>query len=318
MDIYIFFINSYLFIFLNETIFYTLISLFIVERVISLWDINDPEKKQYFLYIPLILPPLSFFFYELFAPFRRYVSFREFIILDINSILFFKILNFYPFFYLFLLLIIISTLVFIIQEIIPLFYYKVNKIEDEHDLKTNSYKNNDIIENILKELNINNIEIEILEDSNIVIFSIAGDKDKIILSKAVISLLNSEELKAVIAHELAHIKRNKSYILILLYIFRALQFYNPISLILFRRIVNIEEMLCDKLALKKIDNPKVLAKALYKLFIKYGEFDDDFERKKILARIKFLRFNSWNKVRFFHVKIFFAIILILLINLFVI
>ena len=128
-----------------------------------------------------------------------------------------------------------------------------------------------------------------------------------------------DEIKAVIAHEISHIKRNNRYILIIIYIFRVIQFYSPVALLQFRRIINLEEIICDKLASEITQNPQALARALYKLFIKNESANKkDIERNNILYRIKLLRFNNKQKIKYFYAKLFLILISIVIINYYII
>lgn len=320
MNIYLLYYNSIPAIYIIQTVFYALIAIMITERSIMIWQINDPYKKQFFHYIPILIPPICFFLYETINPERMNIPYRGRALFDINSILFYEVFDLYPFFYLFLLIIFISTLIFILQEVLPLIIYKFKKNDDNLDTLSITFKHESTFQEILKDLKSDSISVEIIDsDQILLIFSLTGKTNKIILSKCVIDILNKNELKAVIAHELAHIRRNKKYILIFIYIFRILQFYSPVALLQFRRIINLEEIICDKIASDITQNPQALAKALYKLFIKNESTNkNDIERNKILYRIKLLRFNNKQKIKYFYAKLFLTLISIVIINYYII
>ena len=102
MNVYLLFYNSIPVTYIIESIFYGLIAFMITERAILIWQINDPYKKQFFDYIPVVVPPVCFFLFETINPLRTSIIYREEALFDINSLLFYEVFNLYPFFYLFI------------------------------------------------------------------------------------------------------------------------------------------------------------------------------------------------------------------------
>lgn len=77
--------------------------------------------------------------------------------------------------------------------------------------------------------------------------------------------------KISIAHELAHINRTKRPLLITIFLFRVLMFFNPVVLLEFRRIIQDEEKICDDMAVSLTKKPYALFEALQKLYCKVGD-----------------------------------------------
>jgi len=101
-----------------------------------------------------------------------------------------------------------------------------------------------------------------------ILFARTGKKPSIHLSTGIIDSLTAEELQGAIAHETAHIFRNKRPLLIIVFLLRMLLFFNPVVLLVFRRIVLDEEKICDDIAIALTKNPSALAETLKKLYYK--------------------------------------------------
>jgi beta-lactamase regulating signal transducer with metallopeptidase domain len=322
MDFLLVFFSSYIGMYIVQTCLHCLIAVLIVATAAYIWEIDMPGIKQVFFYIPIIFSPMFYIVYQIINPTRGSISFRAHSLFDVNSWLFYKIYNFYPLMILFLMLIFISIVLFIFQEILPIIYYKVKCLfagaSSDCYLVIFDFP---VLLDILKEYPFKEYNIQVVDDIDIILFSTTGKRDIIYISKAVVEQLNNEELKSVIAHEVAHIGRNKKYILILVYFFRILQFYNPMVLLGFRRIIDIEEMLCDDLAVSLTDNRKALADALYKLFIKDSEINNNMtsgENYKILRRIDRLNNNKEQVDKRYKGKLIFIVITIFVINYFIV
>ncbi|OFZ17778.1 MAG: hypothetical protein A2X94_04215 [Bdellovibrionales bacterium GWB1_55_8] len=88
---------------------------------------------------------------------------------------------------------------------------------------------------------------------------------RILISSALMSKLDDQELDAVLAHELAHVAFGGNPRTILLWAVRAIQVLNPAALIAFRGILELRERACDELAAAVTGRPAALASALLKV-----------------------------------------------------
>lgn len=88
----------------------------------------------------------------------------------------------------------------------------------------------------------------------------------LVISDSLIKRLEEAELKGIMAHEIAHIYYGGNLQMLLLWGIRALQAFNPISLILFRELVETRELACDALAASVTSQPQVLAHSLLKFY----------------------------------------------------
>jgi len=100
-------------------------------------------------------------------------------------------------------------------------------------------------------------------DSPRLIAALSGHaRPSILVSAGLLDRLDDEQLDAVIAHELGHLRAGGSVGSSLLWLLRALQAGNPAVLILFRLHVEAHERECDRLAARVTGKPGALASAL--------------------------------------------------------
>ncbi|PKN58463.1 MAG: hypothetical protein CVU56_05550 [Deltaproteobacteria bacterium HGW-Deltaproteobacteria-14] len=87
----------------------------------------------------------------------------------------------------------------------------------------------------------------------------------LLVSRGLRDHLDSFELEAVLAHELAHLVQGGNRRFLWVWVIRALQAPNPLALIIFRLLVEAREAAADALAAEVTRKPAVLAAALLKL-----------------------------------------------------
>lgn len=116
-------------------------------------------------------------------------------------------------------------------------------------------------------------------------------KPVILIPAALISGLPPEQIEAIIAHELAHIKRNDYIINILQTLIEILFFFHPGVWYISSQIRNERENACDDIAIALTNNKAAYAKALadtQEYALNHGKFAMTFTPRKntILQRIK--------------------------------
>ncbi|MEB0261033.1 MULTISPECIES: M56 family metallopeptidase [unclassified Mucilaginibacter] len=90
-------------------------------------------------------------------------------------------------------------------------------------------------------------------------------KPVILLPFTLSTYLGSEEIEAILMHELAHIKRNDYLINLLQQVVTTLLFFNPCVLLINKIIGEERENSCDDMVVDATQNPVIYAKALFKL-----------------------------------------------------
>jgi beta-lactamase regulating signal transducer with metallopeptidase domain len=84
----------------------------------------------------------------------------------------------------------------------------------------------------------------------------------IILSPELIEESSDEVLEAMIAHELAHLKRRDNIFHWIFVLLRDLLFFNPFGHLVFARVILAKEEDCDRIALAATQKPKALESAI--------------------------------------------------------
>jgi Zn-dependent protease with chaperone function len=87
-------------------------------------------------------------------------------------------------------------------------------------------------------------------------------RTEVVVSRGLLAVLDEEELDAVVAHELAHLARGGNRRMLVLWLVRTAQAHSPASLIMFRQLVEAQELACDELAARVTGAPAALASAL--------------------------------------------------------
>jgi Zn-dependent protease with chaperone function len=259
------FFNSYLGIYLAESFFHSLIAAVIIERAMHGWRIRDPIVRQRFLLIVIVLPVFSFPIYQLVNSDRISISFRLQALFDIKRWLTLSLWGKISLGLLFITILCVTTAVFLFQELIPVVRHTFqSRGEFSGGEKT---ADDSSLREALEGLPVERPEIFVLEEEELRIFSSTGSKPAVFISSALIREFSTEQLQAGIAHEIAHVERSRHPLLIIVFILRALMFFNPIVLVAFRRAVQEEEKICDGIAVSLTHDPLALSQALKKLYL---------------------------------------------------
>jgi beta-lactamase regulating signal transducer with metallopeptidase domain len=284
---YIYIYSQIPLIFAVQTTLHSIIAAIIVEWVLIYWNIKNPEWCQNFLSVVIILPPLTFFLYLLIDSEHYLFNLNNKYIFQSYHWIYLKIGNFYPFALFILIIFILMTCFFFIQEIFPILFFLINKNKNHYKIITpsdSSFKKA-LADIKLKE----NYQLNIIDEQDYVVYSQTGRINNIYISRGVIEKLNTEQLKGIILHEIAHIERNKKNYILIIYILRIISFFNPIILYEFRRLLQEEEKICDLWARKQLKNKRALAEALYILYIK--------NRKKYIKATNFKEYSAYYNMK---------------------
>jgi len=115
-------------------------------------------------------------------------------------------------------------------------------------------------------------------------------KPAVILPLGLISKIPSDQLEAVISHELAHIARNDFLHNLIQSLIEIVYFFNPSILIISKMIRTERENCCDDLAITQCRDSALLAKGLYNLELLHSDLPKPImaagNRNNLLCRIK--------------------------------
>ena len=256
------FLTSFPGMYLTQSVLHSFVALIIVELSFFAWGIRDHESKFRYRILTLTLPLGMFPLFQLLDPQRSSWHFRlETALFDSQRWLELDPLGFLPLSAVFLLFLAAVASVFVVQEILPIFRER----SSGSDLGT-CEETLDILDAMLKSI-CQSLQIEkpsiCVIDSSLPILVTQGFKNhSITVSSYLIGTLDEEQLKGALTHEAIHILRDSSAKTRLIYLLRMLMFYNPVSLVEFRRLVRDVEFICDAITVSKTKNPGALAAAI--------------------------------------------------------
>jgi len=176
----------------------------------------------------------------------------------------------------FTLLLALTSFVFFLQEVVPILRDAVaRKREDPYVCLPADPVVDDLTRQMSGQLGIEPPPVTVLDDSNPFIVTSGSKNHALILTYGLLEVLDREQLKSAIAHELAHIARMSNATKWMVFVIRVMMFFNPIVLVVFRRIVQDDEHICDDITVSLTKSPRVLASTLKVFYASHSEFFSD-------------------------------------------
>jgi Zn-dependent protease with chaperone function len=264
---------------------HSFITILIVARAIRIWDIRNPLALFRYRLMTLILPISMFPLYSLVNHQRGSLQFREqTALLNMNRWLGIELWDMIPLRSIFLLVLGSTAVIFFVQEIIPILrdYGRKDKMDTSERRLPADSSIDAMLTEMSESLGIERPPISIIEDQEPVILTTGAKNHSIIISSGLLKKMDKEQCRSALAHELAHIIRRSNATTWMVFILRILMFFNPIALIVFRKIVQDDEHVCDDITVSLTKNPRVLASAL-KVFYASHEKDKPSFSGKIRA-----------------------------------
>jgi Zn-dependent protease with chaperone function len=252
--------------YIMQTVLHSLTALIIIELSFYAWDIQDHLSRFRYRLMPLVLPILMFPLYQILSPERGTWHFRlTKALFDSHRWLDLKLLNTYPMALLALSVLAAFSCLFLFQEIFPIFRKRSSQA-----LHTECPEGKEDIITILKSacalLGTDEPGVTVIETQAPVLFTQGYKKHSLVISSGLIGMLGPEQLRNAIIHEVVHMKRNSNLKTQIIYLLRMLMFYNPVSLVEFRRIVHDDEFICDTITISMTRDPQALISALSAFF----------------------------------------------------
>lgn len=256
--------SSYWGMYAVQTVLHSLIASVLVDCAFVAWDIKAPSVKQRFRFMVIFLPLLSFPVFQLIYPRRGDAYFRLESLADSNKWFFLGPWNSAPLAALFIIVLAVSSLIFIVQELLPIVFQmrEQTRVTDEPVAEALEDGMARKVSLAVEGLPFDERSVEILHDDDLVLFSDTGLNPRIYVSTGLIASFTIEHLQAAFAHEIGHIQRTRKPVLIFAYILRMLMFYNPITMIEFRKMAQEEENVCDDIAVTLTGKPEALSEAV--------------------------------------------------------
>jgi Zn-dependent protease with chaperone function len=277
------FFSSYTGMYVAQSFCHSLIASVLMDQALRAWKIDDPAIRQRFRLTVVLFPIFSFPFYQVINPDRGSVLFRLNALFDVNRWLNVDLWGVISLGLLFLILLAITSLIFLFQEMIPILRHTLESRTMEHE--GTRRESDPFIERASRALSIEAPQVLVVEDDELLIFSTTGKNPMIVVSTGLTSALTPDEMQAALAHEIAHIARGRRPLLLVAFFLRMILFFNPVSLVEFRRVVRNEEKICDDIAVSLTHRPEALAEALKKFYAIRETPEPDAQQKPLFTAV---------------------------------
>ena len=260
------FLNAAVTQYIMQAVLHTAIIGIVVESVISIYHINKPAQQISYRFLGLLLPVIYLFFFFLLDSNRTGEQFhRQKALFDSNQWLTLRLGESFFLGYLVFGILMITAVVFLLTEGIPFIRFYFGRHPALKALQKGQFPR---LEGVIKTLTVENRlpqPLVVVSAEPMPVVHTSGLKT-LIVSPALVELLDDDELEAVIAHELAHFTGGVAGINLTGLALRFIMFYNPVALLLFRRLNHDLERQCDEIAVSVTGKPLALSSGLLKVF----------------------------------------------------
>jgi Zn-dependent protease with chaperone function len=262
------FINSQCGMFMIQVFLHSAVTALLADLALLAWGIVDPAVKQRFRFMALALPLVYFPLLYFIAPHRHDTLFRLNALFDSRHWLSPELFMGVSLLPVLVTVFVLTTLIFVVQEVIPIFAHLWEQRKQSPEDADNDSEAGLIpglerkLDEALEPLPIGSELVEILDDNDLYLYSSTGLRPMVFVSSGLLDELGVEELRAALAHEAAHLLRNRKPSLVLGYLLRVCMFFNPVAMVIFRKMAQEEEQICDNIAVRLTGNPEALVRAV--------------------------------------------------------
>lgn len=251
--------------YLTQSFLHSLVAGAVAEIAVKAWGIGRPSVRQRFLLAAILFPALSFPLYRLTGAARDSLRFRLDALFDSGRWVALELPGGIPLGAGLILLFLVTSAVFVAQELVPVLRHSLaSGREESPPLREGEDPR---VREALASLPANPPAVHVIEDEDLMIFSSTGRNAAVYLSTGLLAALGRDELRAALAHEIAHVLRGRRPFLSAVFVVRVLMFFNPVVLMEFRRAVQEDEKICDEVAVSFTGDAASLVSTLRKLYL---------------------------------------------------
>jgi len=102
------------------------------------------------------------------------------------------------------------------------------------------------------------------------VYSVGSKESVVVISEGIIRDLESDELEAVLTHEVAHLKNNDTRLGAIMAVYKKLLFFDPLVRLIESAVHREREFIADEFSAKETGKPMSLASALIKIHSAYS------------------------------------------------
>lgn len=260
-----------------QSVVHSILTLIIVEMSLRIWQVERVRDRFRYRLTVIVLPFFMYPFFQFLNPERGSFYFIEdTAIFSSMRWLKFQVYGYMPLLIVFIGVLAAISVVVIMQEIIPILRDKfaAEKGEGPAEVAEPDPELDKVVDELCAGLKIEKPSVMVIDDINPVIYTSGTKTHSIVLSRALLDEFDERQMRSALAHELAHIVRRSNVTTLLVFIVRILMFYNPVSLLEFRRLVQDDEHICDDITISLTGDPGGLASALSHFYLDVPHKDD--------------------------------------------
>jgi beta-lactamase regulating signal transducer with metallopeptidase domain len=258
------FFESYIGMYMVQSVVHSMVTLLIIEASLRVWQVSAAGERFRYRLLVILLPFFMFPVFQIIDPRRGSFYFVQ------DSALFssmrwldMDLFGTVPLSYAFLFIAFAVSAVVIIQEIVPIIRdLLARRGETVQEGLCPCSELQRIVAEMSDELRIKRPAVMIIESESPLIYTSGTTSHTIIVSCSLLEAFDMRQLRTALAHELAHIVRRSTIITLFVFFVRLCMFYNPVSLLQFRRLVQDDEQICDDITVSITGDAQALASAL--------------------------------------------------------
>ncbi len=259
------FFNSFPGMCVVQSFFHSLMAAAVAEIAVKSFGIRNPRSRQRLFLAIIVVPVVMLPAYLTAGPYRASVPFRAGALFDSGRWLSLAVMGIPPAGAVLLLAFAVATLSFVFQELAPIVLQALRP--SRPDAPARDGNDDPAIRQALASLPGPAPPVLVVEDDDFMILSTTGKHASITVSSGLVATLSVDQLRAALAHEIAHVNRSRLHLLPAMFFLRMAMFFNPVVLMAFRRAVQEDERICDEMAVSMTGDRAALADTLRTLYL---------------------------------------------------
>lgn len=266
-------LNTWYGTYVLQTFLHSFIGILVIERALQIWKVRNPVVQLRYRLMTIIMPVAMLPLYQIINTDRGSLIFRqEQAILNMHRWLTIDLWDVLPVRMIFIAILLITSAVFFVQEILPILRDMLARARERMPATGNPPPHlQALTERLSERLDIPAPPVSVVDDDTPFIFASGAQNHAVVVSSGLLRMFSEEQLEIAIAHELAHVSRRSNAVNWMIFLIRVLMFFNPIALIVFRRIVQDDEHICDDITVSLTGKPQMLADILKVFYRSYTE-----------------------------------------------
>lgn len=260
-------LNLTVFAFLVQCVIHSLLALVLVEAGMRIWQVHSAAERFRFRLLILVLPLLMFPSFQLLNPLRGGLYFsQDRAIFSSVRWLELELGGRVQLVWIFVFVLLGTSVLTLLQEVVPILR---SQRAGESSIPVCQEPTSELfrqVQELSRRFGVQAPRICLLEAKAPVLYTDGNRPPSLVVSDSLLESLDPQQLRAALAHEFAHIVRRSQSVTLAAFLLRMLQFFNPVSLLVFRRLVQDDEQVCDDLTVAATRDPEALASVLALFF----------------------------------------------------